>query len=178
MPHVAQFQSGAALGGLVQDGGGQGAVGAEEAGFAVVVGYEVPDAGFVDEPVGIEGVGGHAVVASVPVAQAPVGEGSLLEGGEVGSVRTRLRPPVASTDRLVKHMGELGRSLQEHERAVLLVCFIYDNPRLPGPPEQPARRGQSTGRPQAADSSAPRPPCPWPRPGREPAGEVGRCRAA
>ncbi|GHC90646.1 hypothetical protein GCM10010309_72720 [Streptomyces violaceochromogenes] len=162
MPHVAQFQSGAALGGLVQDGGGQGAVGAEEAGLAVVVGYEVPDAGFVDEAIGIEGVGGHAVVASVPVAQAqaPVGEGSLLEGGEIGSVRTRLRPPVASTDRLVKHMGELGRSLQEHERAVLLVCFLHDNPRLPGPPEQPARRGQSTGRPQAADSSAPRPPCP------------------
>ncbi|MFE5084479.1 DNA/RNA nuclease SfsA [Streptomyces mirabilis] len=43
-------------------------------------------------------------------------------------VRTRPRPPLASTDRLVKHIGELGHSLEAHERAVLLVCFLYDNP--------------------------------------------------
>lgn len=43
-------------------------------------------------------------------------------------IRTRPQPPLASTDRLVKHIGELGRSLQAHERAVLLVCFLYDNP--------------------------------------------------
>ncbi|MFE2944153.1 DNA/RNA nuclease SfsA [Streptomyces sp. NPDC059255] len=43
-------------------------------------------------------------------------------------VRTRPRPPLASTDRLVKHIGELGRSLQAHQRAVLVVCFLYDNP--------------------------------------------------
>ncbi|MPY59657.1 DNA/RNA nuclease SfsA [Streptomyces spongiae] len=43
-------------------------------------------------------------------------------------VRTRPRPPLASTDRLVKHIGELGRSLEAHERAILLVCFLYDNP--------------------------------------------------
>ncbi|MET7621906.1 DNA/RNA nuclease SfsA [Streptomyces sp. NPDC005408] len=28
----------------------------------------------------------------------------------------------------MKHIGELGRSLEAHERAVLLVCFLYDNP--------------------------------------------------
>jgi sugar fermentation stimulation protein A len=43
-------------------------------------------------------------------------------------IRTRPQPPLASTDRLVKHIGELGRSLQAHQRAVLLVCFLYDNP--------------------------------------------------
>ncbi|AXG82316.1 DNA/RNA nuclease SfsA [Streptomyces paludis] len=43
-------------------------------------------------------------------------------------VRTRPSPPLASTDRLVKHIGELGRGLKAHQRAVLLVCFLYDNP--------------------------------------------------
>jgi sugar fermentation stimulation protein A len=43
-------------------------------------------------------------------------------------IRTRPQTPLASTDRLVKHIGELGRSLKAHERAVLLVCFLYDNP--------------------------------------------------
>ncbi len=43
-------------------------------------------------------------------------------------IRTRPQTPLASTDRLVKHIGELGRSLQTHQRAVLLICFLYDNP--------------------------------------------------
>ncbi|QFQ94961.1 DNA/RNA nuclease SfsA [Streptomyces phaeolivaceus] len=43
-------------------------------------------------------------------------------------VRTRPRPPLASTERLVKHIGELGRSLEAHQRAILLVRFLYDNP--------------------------------------------------
>ncbi|MFI1735786.1 DNA/RNA nuclease SfsA [Streptomyces acidicola] len=43
-------------------------------------------------------------------------------------IRTRPRPPLAATDRLVRHIGELGRSLEAHERAILLVCFLYDNP--------------------------------------------------
>ncbi|MFD4600860.1 DNA/RNA nuclease SfsA [Streptomyces sp. NPDC058464] len=43
-------------------------------------------------------------------------------------IRTRPRPPLAATDRLVKHIGELGRSLEAHERAILLICFLYDNP--------------------------------------------------
>jgi len=36
--------------------------------------------------------------------------------------------PFSSTDRLVKHITELGKSLQSHQRAILLTCFIYDNP--------------------------------------------------
>jgi sugar fermentation stimulation protein A len=43
-------------------------------------------------------------------------------------IHTRARPPLAATDRLVKHIAELGRSLDAHERAILLVCFLYDNP--------------------------------------------------
>lgn len=36
--------------------------------------------------------------------------------------------PFSSTDRFVKHMIELGKSLQSRQRAILLICFIYDNP--------------------------------------------------
>lgn len=36
--------------------------------------------------------------------------------------------PFSSTDRFVKHITELGKSLQSHQRAILLTCFIYDNP--------------------------------------------------
>ncbi|WP_425246320.1 DNA/RNA nuclease SfsA [Streptomyces sp. NEAU-NA10] len=57
-------------------------------------------------------------------------------------VRTRPRPPLASTDRLVKHIGELGDSLEAHERAVLLVCFLYDNP---GFQVRPSSRHEEVG---------------------------------
>jgi sugar fermentation stimulation protein A len=43
-------------------------------------------------------------------------------------VQTRPQTPLTSTDRLVKHIGELGRSLAAHERAILLICFLYKNP--------------------------------------------------
>jgi sugar fermentation stimulation protein A len=43
-------------------------------------------------------------------------------------IRTRPQTPVQSTDRMVRHVGELGRSLADHERAILLICFLYDNP--------------------------------------------------
>lgn len=33
-----------------------------------------------------------------------------------------------SFERFVKHINELADSLQEHQRAILLNCFIYDNP--------------------------------------------------
>jgi len=36
--------------------------------------------------------------------------------------------PLRSTDRLARHICELGNSLAAHERALLLVCFLYDNP--------------------------------------------------
>lgn len=36
--------------------------------------------------------------------------------------------PFSSTDRFVRHITELSNSLQDHQRAILLNCFIYDNP--------------------------------------------------
>jgi len=43
-------------------------------------------------------------------------------------VQTRKRPPLVATDRLARHVGELGDSLAAQQRAILLVCFLYDNP--------------------------------------------------
>lgn len=43
-------------------------------------------------------------------------------------VKTKKVTPFSSTDRFVKHITELANSLQQHQRAVLLTCFIYDNP--------------------------------------------------
>ena len=43
-------------------------------------------------------------------------------------VNTKKVTPFSSTDRFVKHITELGNSLQSHQRAILLTCFIYDNP--------------------------------------------------
>lgn len=43
-------------------------------------------------------------------------------------VKTKKATPFSSTDRFVKHITELANSLQDHERAILLTCFIYDNP--------------------------------------------------
>lgn len=36
--------------------------------------------------------------------------------------------PLASTVHFMKHMEELGGSLGVHERAILLLVFMYDNP--------------------------------------------------
>lgn len=43
-------------------------------------------------------------------------------------VNTKKVTPFSSTDRFVKHIIELGKSLKNHQRAILLTCFIYDNP--------------------------------------------------
>ena len=43
-------------------------------------------------------------------------------------VKTKKVTPFSSTGRMQRHMAELGKSLQEHERAIMLVCFVYDNP--------------------------------------------------
>lgn len=43
-------------------------------------------------------------------------------------VKTKKITPFSSTDRFVKHITELANSLQGHERAILLTCFLYDNP--------------------------------------------------
>jgi sugar fermentation stimulation protein A len=41
---------------------------------------------------------------------------------------TRKQPSFDATDRLVKHITELGHSLAGNQRAVMLLCFLYDNP--------------------------------------------------
>ncbi|CAM2913142.1 DNA/RNA nuclease SfsA [Propionibacterium acidifaciens] len=41
-------------------------------------------------------------------------------------IRTRPVKPLESTDRFVKHVRELGGSLAEHERAVLLMVYQYE----------------------------------------------------
>lgn len=43
-------------------------------------------------------------------------------------IKTKKVTPFSSTDRFQKHITELGNSLQSHQRAILLTCFIYDNP--------------------------------------------------
>ncbi len=43
-------------------------------------------------------------------------------------VKTKKETPFSSTGRMSRHFEELGGSLKEHERAILLVCFLYDNP--------------------------------------------------
>ena len=43
-------------------------------------------------------------------------------------VKTRKATPFSSTGRMQRHVGELAKSLESHQRAVLLVCCIYDNP--------------------------------------------------
>ncbi|OAL09969.1 sugar fermentation stimulation protein [Candidatus Mycoplasma haematobovis] len=36
--------------------------------------------------------------------------------------------PLTSHERLMKHLNSFGSALLPHQRAILLVCFIYDNP--------------------------------------------------
>ncbi len=43
-------------------------------------------------------------------------------------IKTKKLTPFSSTDRFVRHITELANSLQSHQRAILLTCFIYDNP--------------------------------------------------
>ena len=43
-------------------------------------------------------------------------------------VKTKKVTPFSSTGRMTKHVKELAGSLEEHQRAILLTCFIYDNP--------------------------------------------------
>ena len=45
-----------------------------------------------------------------------------------GWVRTKKTAPFSSTDRFVRHITELADSLESHQKAVLLVDFVYDNP--------------------------------------------------
>jgi sugar fermentation stimulation protein A len=43
-------------------------------------------------------------------------------------VATKKVTPFSSTERFTKHITELANSLQSNERAILLTCFLYDNP--------------------------------------------------
>ncbi|GFZ30210.1 hypothetical protein CSC2_07360 [Clostridium zeae] len=43
-------------------------------------------------------------------------------------VKIKKSAPFSSTDRFVKHITQLADSLESHQRAILLTCFIYDNP--------------------------------------------------
>lgn len=43
-------------------------------------------------------------------------------------IKTKKATPFSSTDRMTKHVAELTGSLKDHERAIFLTCFIYDNP--------------------------------------------------
>ncbi len=43
-------------------------------------------------------------------------------------VKTKKVTPFSSTDRMTRHMRELASSLESHQRAVMLIVFIYDNP--------------------------------------------------
>ncbi|WP_411681332.1 DNA/RNA nuclease SfsA [Clostridium thailandense] len=50
--------------------------------------------------------------------QVPIGE----------HIKTKKVTELNSTDRFVRHINELAESLKENERAILITCFIYDNP--------------------------------------------------
>ena len=43
-------------------------------------------------------------------------------------VKTKKVTSFGSTDRFVRHMVDLSNSLKDHQRAILLSCFMYDNP--------------------------------------------------
>lgn len=43
-------------------------------------------------------------------------------------VKTKKVGKFSSTERFIKHINELAGSLANNQRAILLVCFIYDNP--------------------------------------------------
>lgn len=43
-------------------------------------------------------------------------------------IKTKKVGKFSSTERFIKHINELAGSLVSNQRAILLVCFIYDNP--------------------------------------------------
>ena len=43
-------------------------------------------------------------------------------------IKTKKVGKFNSTERFIKHINELAGSLANSQRAILLVCFIYDNP--------------------------------------------------
>ena len=70
-------------------------------------------------------VGGTYVEVKTPLTTLP--------GGEAGRVG---RSRFDSFDRLIRHMGELRKSLATGRRAVLALCYLYDaQPFRPPPPD-------------------------------------------
>lgn len=61
----------------------------------------------------------------LPWSKAPL---QYLQVEYPNYIKTKKVTPFSSTDRFLKHITELGKSLQSHQRAILLICFIYDNP--------------------------------------------------
>lgn len=43
-------------------------------------------------------------------------------------IKTKKLSPFDATDRMLRHIRDLADSLASQERAILLTCFIYDNP--------------------------------------------------
>ena len=43
-------------------------------------------------------------------------------------IKTKKVGKFSFTERFIKHINEMAGSLSGHQRAILLVCFIYDNP--------------------------------------------------
>jgi sugar fermentation stimulation protein A len=71
-------------------------------------------------------VGDTYVEVKTPLITLPAGEG-------VARVK---RSRFDSFDRLVKHMGELRRSLSGGRRAIIVLCYLYDaEPFKPPPPD-------------------------------------------
>ncbi len=43
-------------------------------------------------------------------------------------IKIKKSTPFSSTDRMTRHISELGNSLSKNQRAIMLLCFLYDNP--------------------------------------------------
>lgn len=88
-------------------------------------------------------VGNTYVEVKTPLIMLPA-------GGQVAKVR---RSRFDSFDRLIKHMGELRRSLTTGKRAVIALCYLYDAKPFKLPPRDStnsrilaaARRAQNAG---------------------------------
>lgn len=92
-------------------------------GFSAIVGDE-PQEVLREQKIGISKldfcIGNTYLEVKTPLQQ--------LQVDVPAYIKTKKVAPFSSTDRMVKHVRELAGSLQEHQRAIFLTCFIYDNP--------------------------------------------------
>lgn len=54
--------------------------------------------------------------------------------GRIGGIAYKPEGEFISFERFIKHITELAESLRINDRAILLNCFMYDNPRFQIPP--------------------------------------------